>query len=37
MSSDSQLRTIFEAITKNINEDMDDFGPLKSICKKYNL
>jgi len=36
MSSDNQLRTIFEAITKNINEDMDDFAPLKSICKKYN-
>ena len=37
MSSDNQLRTIFSSITKNINEDMDDFTPLKSTCKKFNL
>ena len=37
MSSDNQLRTIFQSITKNINDDMDDFTPLKSACKKFNL
>jgi len=35
MSSDNQLRTIFEAISKNINEDMNEFTPLKSVCQKY--
>lgn len=37
MSSDNQLRSILESITKNIDDDMDDFGPLKSICRKYDL
>ena len=37
MSSDNQLRSIFESVTKNINDDMDDFTPLKSACNKFNL
>lgn len=37
MSSDNQLRTILESITKNIDDDMDDFTPLKSISSKYNV
>ena len=37
MSSDNQLKGIFEAISKNINDDMDDFSPLKSVCKKFDL
>lgn len=34
---DNQIQSIFESITKNINEDMDDFAPLKSLCNKYQL
>lgn len=37
MSSDNQLRTILESITKNIDDDMEDFAPLKSVCDKYNV
>lgn len=37
MSSDNQLRSILESITKNIDDDMDDFTPLKSMCSKYNV
>lgn len=37
MSSDNQLRGILEAITKNIDDDMDDFTPLKSVCDKYQV
>lgn len=36
MSSDNQVKTIIESITKNINEDLKDFTPLKTICDKYN-
>jgi hypothetical protein len=35
-ATDNQLRSIFQSVTKNINEDMDDFAPLKSACRKYN-
>lgn len=35
MSSENQIKNILESITKNINEDLKDFTPLKSICQKY--
>lgn len=36
-ATDNQLRSIFESVTKNIDEDMNDFGPLQSLCRKYNI
>jgi receptor expression-enhancing protein 5/6 len=35
MASENQIKNIIEGITKNINEDLKDFTPLKSICQKY--
>ena len=35
MASENQIKNIIESITKNINEDLNDFTPLKSICRKY--
>jgi hypothetical protein len=35
MSADNQLRTLFEGICKNVNEDVNDFTPLQSVSKKY--
>lgn len=35
MASENQLKNILESITKNINEDLKDFTPLKSVCQKY--
>ena len=37
MSSDNQLRNIFESITKNIDDDMDDFAPLKTAAGKVHM
>lgn len=37
MSQDNQLKTIFENITKGIDEDVHDFTPVRSICDKYNI
>lgn len=36
MASENQIKNIIESITKNINEDLNDFMPLKSVCRKYN-
>ena len=36
MASENQIKNIIEGITKNINEDLKDFTPLKSVCQKYN-
>ena len=36
MASENQIKNIIESITKNINEDLKDFTPLKSVCQKYN-
>lgn len=35
MASENQIKNIIESITKNINEDLNDFTPLKSVCRKY--
>lgn len=35
MSSENQIKTILDEITKNINEDMKDFAPLRNICEKH--
>lgn len=36
MSSENQVKTIIDSITQNINEDLKEFTPLKTICDKYN-
>ena len=33
-ASDNQIRSVFESITRNINEDMDDCAPVKSLSAK---
>ena len=35
MSSENQVKAILDDITKNINEDMKDFAPLRTLCEKH--
>jgi hypothetical protein len=34
--SDNHIASLFNKVTQNINEDLKDFAPLKTICNKYN-
>jgi len=35
--SDSKIKEVFSSVVHNIDDDMQSFTPLKSICDKYGI